>query len=94
MENKSVSLDSGEALLYTLRGDLPGDTISFNGFELSIKDRLSTLETEGKMSAMMADSYYLIVDDFDTIKQIYNSLSGNQGDMGELSYYYGFDVER
>ncbi|MDD4359696.1 MAG: ABC transporter permease [Syntrophaceticus sp.] len=93
MENKSVSLDSGEALLYTLRGDLPGDTISFNGFELSIKDRLSTLETEGKMSAMMADSYYLIVDDFDTIKQIYNSLSGSQGDMGGLSYYYGFDVE-
>jgi putative ABC transport system permease protein len=92
MENKSVSLDSGEALLYTLRGDLPGDTISFNGFELSIKDRLSTLETEGKMSAMMADSYYLIVDDFDTIKQIYNSLSGNQGDMGALTYYYGFDV--
>jgi putative ABC transport system permease protein len=93
MENKSVSLDSGEVLLYTLRGDLPGDTINFNGFELSIKDRLSSLETEGKMSALLANSYYLIVDDLDTIKQIYNSISGSQGDMGELSYYYAFDVD-
>jgi putative ABC transport system permease protein len=93
MENKSVSLDSGEVLLYTLRGDLPGDTISFNGFELSIKDRLSSLETEGKRSALLANSYYLIVDDLDTIKQIYNSISGSQGDMGELSYYYAFDVD-
>ena len=93
MENKSVSLSSGEALLYTLRGDLPGDTISFNGFELSIKDRLPTLETEGRMSAMVNNSYYLIVDDFDTIQQIYNSLSAVQGDMGELSYHYAFDVD-
>ena len=93
MENKSVSLDSDEALLYTLRGELPGDTISVNGFELSIKDRLASLETEGKMSALLTNSYYLIVDDIDTIKQIYNSLSGSQGDMGGLSYYYSFDVE-
>lgn len=92
MENKSVSLDSDEALLYTLRGGVPGDTVSFNGFELSIKDRLASLETEGKMSALLTNSYYLIVDDLDTIKQINNSLSGNQGDMGELSYYYAFDV--
>lgn len=93
MENKSVSLSSGEALLYTLRGDLPGDTISFNGFELSIKDRLPTLETEGRMSAMVNNSYYLIVDDFDTIQQIYNSLSAVKGDMRELSYHYAFDVD-
>src|SRR5690606_22398727 len=63
-----------------------------NGFELSIKERLDSLETEDKMSALLTNSYFLIVDDVDTIKQIYNSLSGNQGDMGELSYYYGFDV--
>ena len=92
MENKSVSLDSSEALLYTLQGDIPGDTVNFNGFELSIKERLDSLETEDKMSALLTNSYFLIVDDVDTIKQIYNSLSGNQGDMGELSYYYGFDV--
>ena len=93
MENKSVSLSSGEVLLYTLRGDLPGDTISFNGFKLSIKDRLSTLETEGRMSAMVNNSYYLVVDGPNTIKQVYNSLSRNQGDMGELSYHYAFDVD-
>jgi len=93
MENKSVSLDSGEVLLYTLRGDLPGDTINFNGFKLSIKDRLSTLETESRMSAMVNNSYYLVVDDLNTIKQVYNALSDNPGDMGDLSYHYAFDVD-
>jgi len=93
MEHKSVSLDSSEALLYAPKGNIPGDTVSFNGFKLSIKGRLASLEAESRMSALMTNSYYLIVDDFETIKQIYNSLSGNQGDMGELSYYYGFDVE-
>jgi len=92
MEHKSVSLDSREALLYAPKGNIPGDTVSFNGFKLSIKGRLASLEAEGRMSALMTHSYYLIVDDVATIKQIYNSLSGNQGDMGELSYYYGFDV--
>jgi putative ABC transport system permease protein len=93
MESKSVSLSGGEVLLYTLRGDLPGDTVSFNGFKLSIKDRLSALETEGRMSAMINNSYYLVVDGPNTIKQIHNSLSCNQGDMGELSYHYAFDVD-
>ncbi len=92
MENKSVSLDSSEALLYTLKGEIPGDTVNFNGFELSVKERLASLETEDNMSALLTNSYFLIVADVDTIKQIYNSLNGNQGDMGELSYYYGFDV--
>lgn len=92
MENKSVSLSSGEALLYTLRGEIPGDTLSFNGFELSIKERLTSLNTEGKMSAMLMNSYYIVVDDISTIKQVYNALDSKKGDMGELSYYYGFDI--
>ncbi|MGB4504966.1 MAG: hypothetical protein WBI44_08740, partial [Syntrophaceticus sp.] len=45
------------------------------------------------MSAMINNSYYLVVDDLNTIKQVYNALSGNQGDMGDLSYHYAFDVD-
>lgn len=91
LENKSVSLSKGEALLYTVKGDIPGNTIDFDGFELSIKERLSSLNLENNMSEL-TNSYYVVVDNKDTIKQVYNSLNGNQKNMDELSYYYGFDI--
>lgn len=92
MEGKSVSLAGDEALLYTVQGDIPGDTISFNGFELSIKERLSTWGTDSKMSSIVAKSYCLVVDDTDTLWQVSNSLEPDRGDIDGLSYYYGFDV--
>jgi putative ABC transport system permease protein len=93
MENSSVSLSSDEALLYTLRGDIPGGTIGFRDFKLSIKERLPSLDSEGKMSATLSNSYYIVVNDINTIKRVYNSLVVINDDMGELSYYYGFDVD-
>ena len=90
-EKKEVSLEEGEALLYSVRGDIPGDTITLNDYELNIKERLSTLAYKGEVSAMLTNSYFLIVDSLDTIEQIYNSLEGNSN-MPELSYYNGFDV--
>ena len=92
MENKSISLSEGEVLLYTLRGNIAGDTVSFGGLKLSIRDRLASLSTEGKTPASLSNSYYVIVDSTDTIKKIYASLNGKKADMKELSYYYGFDV--
>ena len=92
LENKSASLSKGEALLYTVQGDIPGNTIDFNGFELSIKERLPSLSLENSLSDKLDNSYYMVVDSKDTIKQIYHSLNGNQGEMDELSYYYGFDI--
>jgi putative ABC transport system permease protein len=93
MEGKFLNLKENEALIYILKGDIPGETLSFNGYKLNIKERLSTMETEGLLSALMVDSYYLVVKDLDTIKEIYNSLNENRGDMGDLSYYYAFDVQ-
>jgi len=94
MENKSVSLSGEEVLIYALRGGISGSTINFNGFELSIKESLDSFSLEGEMSAVLANSYYVVVDSVDTINRIYHSLNGNEADMEELSYYYGFDVEK
>ena len=92
MENKSVTLSKGEALLYTFRGKIDSSTINLNGFKLSIKNRLTNLNAKGEMTAMLTNGYYIVVNDVDTIKEAYNSLSGTKDDMGELSYYYAFDV--
>jgi putative ABC transport system permease protein len=93
MENRSVALSEDEALLYIIRGDIPGDNLYFNGYKLSVKERLSSLNTEGRMSAMLVNSYYIVVNDISTIIEIYNSLYGNDNVMEELSYYYAFDME-
>ncbi|HHW30586.1 MAG TPA: ABC transporter permease [Clostridiaceae bacterium] len=93
MENQSVSLSEGEAFLYTLRGNIPGDDLDFNGYKISVKERLPSLNVEGRMSAVLYNNYYLVVSDISTIKEIYNRLHGNDDIMEELSYYYAFDME-
>jgi len=94
--NKQVSLPDGEALLYVYRGDIPGDTVKFGSFELTIKDRLKTDDIKpisiGIISAMAANSYFFVVKDIDTIKQVYKEFYGVNDDIPELSYYYAFDV--
>lgn len=93
LENKSVSLKNGESLIYTSRGDIPGSTLNINGYELSIKERLNSLNSIDIMSDMLTNSYYVIVDNKNTIEQVYNLLNINDEKMGEPSYIYGFDVD-
>ncbi len=90
--NTSLSLSSGEALLYTLRGEIPGDTIHFNDFKIVIKDRLDSIFLDKSASGELTNTYYLVVDDVNTIKRIGYSLSGDMNDTKDLSYDYGFDV--
>lgn len=92
MENTSLSLSSEEALLYTSRGDIPGGIINFNGFKISIKDRLSSFFPDNSASGELTNTYYLVVNNMDTIKQIGHSLEGGKDSIKDLSYDYGFDV--
>ncbi|MBP1927220.1 putative ABC transport system permease protein [Sedimentibacter acidaminivorans] len=92
MENKNLSLSSDEALLYVASGDIPSNIISFNNFKLSIKERLDSLYSEKRNLVALTNSYFVVVDSIETINKIYDELMIEDGDMGELSYYYGFDV--
>jgi putative ABC transport system permease protein len=92
IEGKSIQLSEGEALLFVLRGDVPGSKLSINGLELSIKERLSSFKAEGKSSAALGSSYYVIVDNIETIRKVYQSLNNKNDEMHNLSYYYGFDA--
>lgn len=94
MENKNLSLSSDEALLYVACGDIPSNIISFNNFELSIKERLDSLYSEKRDLVALTNSYFVVVDSIDTINKIYNEIMVEDGEMGELSYYYGFDVSK
>ncbi|MDR7869315.1 MAG: ABC transporter permease [Tissierellaceae bacterium] len=93
LEGKDVSLKEGEALVYTVKGKTPGDVMDFNGFQLIIKEKLSSFNSMATVSmASISDSHYIVVDSLDTIKQAYSHLEGDS-EVPELDYYYGFDVE-
>lgn len=93
MENQSVELKSDEVLLYSLEGNIAKDTVQFGDNQFKIKSRLDSLNVDGKMSTMNLKVYFFIVPDIESIEVIYDSLTETPDDMGELSYYYGFDVD-
>lgn len=91
-EGKNISLEEGEALVYSAKGDIPGDILNLNGYQLNIKEKLNYFNMDMNNMAHLSDSHYVVVDSLDTIKQAYNYLQGDNK-MPELDYYYGFDVE-
>lgn len=96
LENKSVSLNSGESIVYSVSGKIPGNTINFNGYELAIKENLKTLKSAELLSDTLIKSYCIVVNNESTIEQIYKTLNNSQDTedtIGELSYFYGFDVD-
>ena len=104
MGYQAVTLGPGEALLYVSRGHIPGDVVRFGagsgngdagsdaGYTLSIRKRLDSFEAIGELTAILAGSYYFIVDNDQTLAGIYSALFGEDAVMAERSYYYGFDA--
>lgn len=93
MVKASESLSNNEALLYTVHGDLSGDSLNFNGHKITVKKRLSSLDIDGEMTAILRNTYYLVVNNADTIHEVYKALEGKDNPMGDLSYFYGFDID-
>lgn len=93
VENKNISLNNNEALVFSVRGNIPGNTININGLELLIKERLTTVDSAEVLSDMLTDSFIVVVDNKNTIDRVSQTRVINEGDMEELSYIYAFDVE-
>lgn len=90
IQNTSVSLDGNEILLYIQRGEIPEDKINFNGLEFNIKERISEFPAVDQLSNVLAQVYFTVVKDEETVKKINLALNNN---MNELSYFYGFDSD-
>ena len=93
LEDKSVSLNSGESIVYTSSGKIPGNTINLNGYELIIKENLTSLKSSFILSDTLINSYCVVVNNVSTIEQVYKALNNEENTMEKLSYFYGFDVE-
>lgn len=92
LNNEDISLAEGEALLYEANGSIPGDVLNFNGFSLSVKKRLNSINLPEGTSDSLTNSYCIVAKDAADINRTYTALTGEK-QMGNLSYYYGFDVD-
>ena len=93
IENQSATLNKNEVLLFSFRGEVASDSINISGNEFNIKEHISNLTTDGMDSAMMLNTYYVVVPDEETIQKVYLSSDEGNSDVKDLSYYYSFDTD-
>lgn len=91
IENQSATLNKDEVLLFSFRGEVKSNSINISGNEFKIKERINNLTTDGMDSAMLVNTYYVVVPDEETIQKVLSSDENNNG-MEDLSYYYSFDT--
>lgn len=93
LEKQSATLKENEVLFYTFRGEPVEKTVTIAGQEFQIKDQLKDLSLSGDVSAMLMDSYFVIVKDEATIKSLYPVEEMDVLEWKDLSYFYGFDAK-
>lgn len=92
LSNGTYTLKENEVLLYTYKGEIAEDSFNVLGKELKIKERLSYIPVDGA-SSIIANSYFIVVPDEETIESLYKLSSEFKGDKVDLSYYYAFDTD-
>jgi len=95
MENLSVTLQPDEVLVYALKGSITGDAMQLGDTKFQIKEHLASLHIDGKETAMLRNSYYIIMPDIESIENVYLYFFEDEEitEMGNLGYFYGFDID-
>lgn len=89
VEKKNVTITNNEALVYSNKGNVKGNTLNIDGFELLIKEHLNTLDSVEMLSDDLSSSYIVVVENKNIINKVFKEYAvGNE----ELSYVYGFDL--
>lgn len=90
-----VSLSPDEVLLYVMRGSFDGQQMRVFGHDFRVKEQLTEFPLNGSYSAMIIDSYYLVVSDQSVMQQLQNSAGDDQPNAQQnSSFYMGVDVDR
>jgi putative ABC transport system permease protein len=92
IRHSSVSLEDGEALVYSLNGTYKEDIITALGMTFQVKEILTSFTGNEADTRSITDSFYIIVKDMKVIDEIYNSLGDAANNPGRLQYILGFDM--
>lgn len=89
----SLSLSPGEAIACALRLRSVPENISIGTFGVHVSQVLSSLETDGELSAQMSSVLYLIVPDFDSTVAALSTLTDYNNDiMLDCKWNFLFDT--
>ena len=91
IEDKNVSVNSNEVLIFSVGKEYNYDSIIINEKELKIKEKLNKFRIENKNENNMIEEYDVIVKDLDTLKEIYKSEEGKN--LESLNYNIGFNID-
>lgn len=83
IENKSITLNKDEILIYSISKDYGENTFNILNKEFKVKNEIDTFKVHDKSSYVAMDTYYIMVDSIDTINDIIYQL--NKTDINE--YY-------
>lgn len=96
MMGTDETLGNDETLIYCYRTDYSEDTIKVAGAnELNIKKVLSDFNVNGVVTSLITPAVYLVVNDFNEYVKPLLTLADYNGDaMLNLSWIYGFDINK
>ena len=88
------TLDAGEILVYSAKGDYPYDTLALEDFEvLRVKKRVPEFVTNGMDSAQMASSIFVVVPNYEEMVRLVNGRLASLGNERTYRHdYYAFDL--
>ncbi|MCI8402155.1 MAG: ABC transporter permease [Lachnospiraceae bacterium] len=94
MTGRNETLNQGETLLYTAKGEYPDDTITLSeGRTLRIRERVPEFAAGGDDMGQMFSSMYLILPDFEAQTAcLREMMEANGYDTMSYLWLYGFDV--
>ena len=97
IEGVSVELSEGEALVYIVKGKLPGETLDFGGYSLNKRGRLDKMETIEEFSplknSMLAQSYVIVTADEQDLNRARQALNEGEEWLPGFQYNYLFDTK-
>ena len=93
LEGGNVQLSEGEALVYVIKGNIPGDTMELNGHPLRIRGYLDSFKTVEQflvgVNRMLARNYVVITANEQDLFRAYGS---SNGEKEGYTYNYLFDT--
>lgn len=93
MTKEEETLEEGEVLLCTMKGEKLEGQIQFGEEVLKVKRVLEELELDSSLTATTEKTYVIVVPTYEKALQMMRDYSYYQYDQAGLNWYYGFDIE-
>lgn len=94
VEGTNKTLDDGEILLFSSRAQYDEPVLKLFGKEYRIAEKLDHFIGNGILAASMASTQFIVIQDMEEMKEIYEKQKEVFGDIGSsIDYIYGFDSD-